>query len=50
MTTHEMAGDYPQERVKAHLAALDAALAGSTRRPSLRNLAPELDLSPLVAP
>jgi len=50
MATHEMAGDYPRDRVAGHLAALDAALAGSPDGPALRNLAPQLDLSPLVAP
>jgi 1,4-alpha-glucan branching enzyme len=50
MTTHDMAGDYPRERVEGHLAALDAALAGSPGEAALRNLAPEVDLSPLVAP
>ena len=50
MTTHEMAGDYPRKRVEHHLAALDSALAGSAGEAALRNLAPELDLSPLVAP
>jgi 1,4-alpha-glucan branching enzyme len=50
MATHEMAGDYPRDRADGHLAALDAALAGSPDGPALRNLAPELDLSPLVAP
>jgi 1,4-alpha-glucan branching enzyme len=49
MTTHEMAGDYPRERVDGHLASLDSALAGSGGA-ALRNLAPRLDLSPLVAP
>jgi 1,4-alpha-glucan branching enzyme len=50
MTTQELAGDYPRERVAGHLAALDAALAGSPDGPALRNLAPELDLAPLFAP
>jgi 1,4-alpha-glucan branching enzyme len=49
MTSNEMAGDYPRQRVDGHLAALDAALGGSAGA-ALRNLAPELDLSPLVAP
>ena len=49
MTTNRMAGDYPRERVDGHLAALEAALGGSAEA-GLRNLAPELDLSPLVAP
>ena len=50
MTTHEMAGDYPGQRVRGHLTALEAALRGSEREPGLRNLAPRLDLSPLIAP
>jgi 1,4-alpha-glucan branching enzyme len=52
ITSHELAGDYAKERADSHLAELDAALAAGDaaieRR--LRNLAPELDLSPLVAP
>jgi 1,4-alpha-glucan branching enzyme len=55
IVTRGLAGGYPRERVEGHLAALDAALAaarGSAPMPdaALRNLAPELDLSPLVAP
>jgi len=55
LTTYELAGDYPQQRVDGHLAELHAALAaltGSRAEPEaeLRNLAPKLDLSPLVAP
>jgi 1,4-alpha-glucan branching enzyme len=55
ITTYELAGDYPRQRVEGHLADLDAALAAladsrSVPEPQLRNLAPELDLSPLVAP
>jgi len=50
MATRELAGDYPQQRVDGHLAALQAALAGSASEAALRNLAPQLDLSPLVAP
>jgi 1,4-alpha-glucan branching enzyme len=55
ITTYELAGDYPRRRVEGHLADLDAALAAladsrSVPEPELRNLAPELDLSPLVAP
>jgi 1,4-alpha-glucan branching enzyme len=49
IATRRLAGDYPRERSEAHLAALDAALAG-WGEPGLRNLAPELDLSLLVAP
>ncbi|HEY2602043.1 MAG TPA: 1,4-alpha-glucan branching protein domain-containing protein [Thermoleophilaceae bacterium] len=55
LTTYDLAGDYPRQRVEGHLAALDAALTspagpGRAPEPALRNLAPELDLSPLVAP
>jgi len=55
LTTYELAGDYPQQRVDGHLAELHAALAaltGSRAEPEaeLRNLAPKVDLSPLVAP
>jgi 1,4-alpha-glucan branching enzyme len=51
ITTFELAGDYAQRRVDGHCAELQAALAG-TRDPHryARNLAPELDLSPLIAP
>jgi len=55
ITTYELAADYPRQRVDGHLADLHTALAAlaDSRRvpePELRNLAPELDLSPLVAP
>jgi 1,4-alpha-glucan branching enzyme len=55
ITTYELAGDYPRQRVEGHLDDLHAALAAladsrSVPEPELRNLAPELDLSPLVAP
>ncbi len=49
ISTHELAADYPQQRVDGHLAALEAALRGDAD-PALRNLAPELDVSPLTAP
>jgi 1,4-alpha-glucan branching enzyme len=50
--THEMAGDYPLRRVEQHreqLASALAALADSrpVDDPGLRDLAPELDVSPL---
>jgi 1,4-alpha-glucan branching enzyme len=50
--THDLAGDYPSRRVAAHAEALDAALAALTDSapvpdPGVRNLAPNLDLSPL---
>jgi 1,4-alpha-glucan branching enzyme len=54
--TRRSAGDYPRERLRGHLAELDAALAaltgGSGAAPdaAIHNLAPELDLSPLLAP
>jgi 1,4-alpha-glucan branching enzyme len=52
--TRSSAGDYPRERVHGHLAELEAALAalngGPEPEPAVHNLAPELDLSPLLAP
>jgi 1,4-alpha-glucan branching enzyme len=50
--THDMAGDYPLRRVEQHrdgLASALAALADSrpVDDPALRNLAPDLDVSPL---
>jgi 1,4-alpha-glucan branching enzyme len=50
--THELADDYPRRRVSGHVEALDAALAalrdsGAVPDPELRNLAPQLDVSPL---
>jgi 1,4-alpha-glucan branching enzyme len=55
MVTRDLAADYPAERLRAHGAALDAALAALTDSatapdPSLRGLAPHLDLSPLTTP
>jgi 1,4-alpha-glucan branching enzyme len=50
ITTYELAGDYPRQRVDGHLEELEAALTGRTPQADLRNLAPGLDLSPLVAP
>jgi len=55
MVTRDLAADYPAERVRDHQAALDAALAALTDSaaapdPSLRGLAPHLDLSPLTTP
>ncbi|HEX6458741.1 MAG TPA: 1,4-alpha-glucan branching protein domain-containing protein [Thermoleophilaceae bacterium] len=49
ITTYDLAGDYPRQRVDAHLTELNAALAGEADA-RLRNLAPELDLAPLIAP
>ena len=53
--TRELAADYPLRRVAGHAAAHDAALgaladSGLVPDPALRNLAPDLDLAPLVAP
>jgi 1,4-alpha-glucan branching enzyme len=50
--TYDLASDYPRQRVAAHADALDEALAaltdsGPVPEPGLRNLAPELDVSPL---
>jgi 1,4-alpha-glucan branching enzyme len=55
MVTRDLAADYPAERMRFHGAALDAALAALTDSaaapdPSLRGLAPHLDLSPLTTP
>jgi len=50
ITTYELAGDYPRRRVDDHLEELQAALGGRATEAELRNLAPELDLSPLLAP
>jgi 1,4-alpha-glucan branching enzyme len=55
MATRALAADYPLERVRSHErdhgAAL-AALAGEAEAPDpgVRNLAPDLDLAPLVVP
>ena len=55
MATRELAGDYPRERLEAHGVDLDAALgaladSAAVPEPSLRNLAPDLDLASLTAP
>jgi 1,4-alpha-glucan branching enzyme len=55
MVTRDLAADYPGERMRAHRAALDAALAALTDSAtvpdaSLRGLAPHLELSPLTTP
>jgi 1,4-alpha-glucan branching enzyme len=55
MVTRDLAADYPVERMRMHGAALDAALAALTDsatapEPSLRGLAPHLDLAPLTTP
>ena len=49
--THDQAGLYPLERVERHAAELHAALDDAAEpEPRLRNLQPQLDLSPLVVP
>jgi 1,4-alpha-glucan branching enzyme len=53
--THELAADYPFRRVREHAGGLDAALeavkdSAPVPDAKLRNLAPELDLSPLLTP
>jgi 1,4-alpha-glucan branching enzyme len=53
--TNDLAADYPQRRVAAHRAAHDAALSsledsGLVPESALRNLAPDLDLAPLLTP
>jgi 1,4-alpha-glucan branching enzyme len=61
MATRELAGDYPQRRLEAHLANHDAALAALTDSPAvppprppvraaLRDLAPDLELAALTTP
>jgi 1,4-alpha-glucan branching enzyme len=55
ITTYELAGGYPRERAAGHLRELDAALSAAAGRGAapdraLRNLAPQLDVSPLLAP
>ena len=52
--THELAGDYPLERVRAHSRELDAALgalqdSGAVAEAGVRNLAPSVELAPLFA-
>jgi 1,4-alpha-glucan branching enzyme len=64
MATRSLAADYPEQRVRNHAAAFEdamavldgavkdsRAMAGQTAiEPSLRGLAPGLDLAPLLAP
>jgi len=50
ITTFELAGDYARQRVEGHLSELHRALTDPSAEPALRNLAPQLDLAPLVAP
>jgi 1,4-alpha-glucan branching enzyme len=52
--THELAADYPVERMAAHERELDAALealpdSGSVSDAAVRNLAPHVELAPLFA-
>jgi 1,4-alpha-glucan branching enzyme len=49
MVTRDLAADYPQRRVAAHEAAHAEALAGGAEA-GLRNLAPALELAPLLTP
>jgi 1,4-alpha-glucan branching enzyme len=55
MVTRDLAAAYPLERLRLHGSSLDGALAALTDSatapdPSLRGLAPHLDLSPLTTP
>jgi 1,4-alpha-glucan branching enzyme len=55
MVTRDLASDYPAQRMSLHGAALDAALGALTDsaaapEPSVRGLAPHLDLAPLTTP
>jgi 1,4-alpha-glucan branching enzyme len=49
--TRDLAGDYPRMRVDAHATAHESALtdSGAVPDPAVRNLAPDLELAPLVA-
>ena len=52
--TRDLASDYPLERVRAHAAGVDAALAAlassASVEPALRGLAPDLELASLLSP
>ncbi len=55
MATRDLAADYPRERVRAHVENLDTALqalkdSGPAPEPTLRELAPDLDLASLTTP
>ncbi len=50
-----LSADYPAQRLSGHAAALGAALdaltdSATVSEPAVRNLAPDLDLAPLLAP
>jgi 1,4-alpha-glucan branching enzyme len=54
LTTRRLAADYPLQRARGHARAHDAALgalpdSGAAVEPAVRNLAPQLDLSPLLS-
>ncbi len=55
METRDLAADYPRKRVRAHAADLDTALqalkdSAPAPEPTLRELAPDLDLASLTTP
>ncbi len=51
IVTRDLAGDYPIERFRGHLEALNEALgAVPSAQPAVRNLAPHLRLAPLLEP
>jgi 1,4-alpha-glucan branching enzyme len=51
LATRDISGPYPRERAAAHLAALDAALAGGDATdPTVRHLAPHADPAMLLVP
>jgi 1,4-alpha-glucan branching enzyme len=52
LVTRDISGPYPRERFAAHLAALDAVLAGGAGAPDpgVRNLAPYADPAMLLVP
>ena len=51
IVTRDLAGDYPIERFRGHLQALNEALGAiPSAQPEVRNLAPHLRLAPLLEP
>jgi 1,4-alpha-glucan branching enzyme len=50
LVTRDISGPYPRERAAGHLAALDAALAGTEQDPAVRHLAPYADPAMLLVP